>query len=170
MNVRCLWQNGDWRRLTSTLHASTTRLGWLKRHVRGVISERRARYPARRAQCTCVPRRCNAQPRLRARLRRCLTAIRTPFRSRRSAKLRQRLMPARTCLRCRSSRHWANSNTAPRRCGSFAAATAARRSARWQTEHLTAGDAVARVDAVRILDALAHHAWRSAAHLIGRAD
>jgi phosphate:Na+ symporter len=35
---------------------------------------------------------------------------------------------------------------------------------------LTAGDAVARVDAVRILEALAHHAWRSAAHLIGRAD
>jgi phosphate:Na+ symporter len=35
---------------------------------------------------------------------------------------------------------------------------------------LTAGDAVARVDPVRILEALAHHAWRSAAHLIGRAD
>jgi phosphate:Na+ symporter len=35
---------------------------------------------------------------------------------------------------------------------------------------LTAGDAVARVDAVRILEALAHHAWRSAAHLIGRAN
>jgi phosphate:Na+ symporter len=35
---------------------------------------------------------------------------------------------------------------------------------------LTAGDAVARVDAVRILDGLAHHAWRSAAHLIGRAN
>src|SRR5262245_57117387 len=35
---------------------------------------------------------------------------------------------------------------------------------------LTASDAVARVDAVRILEALAHHAWRSAAHLIGRAD
>jgi phosphate:Na+ symporter len=35
---------------------------------------------------------------------------------------------------------------------------------------LTAGDAVARVDAVRMLEALTHHAWRSAAHLIGRAD
>src|SRR5262245_55389961 len=35
---------------------------------------------------------------------------------------------------------------------------------------LTAGDAVARVDTVRILEALTHHAWRSAAHLIGRAD
>ena len=35
---------------------------------------------------------------------------------------------------------------------------------------LTAGDAVARVDAVRILEALVHHAWRSTAHLIGRAD
>jgi phosphate:Na+ symporter len=35
---------------------------------------------------------------------------------------------------------------------------------------LTAGDAVARVEAVRILEALAHHAWRSSAHLIGRAD
>jgi phosphate:Na+ symporter len=35
---------------------------------------------------------------------------------------------------------------------------------------LTAGDAVARVDAVRVLEALTHHAWRSAAHLIGRAD
>src|SRR5215470_11028509 len=35
---------------------------------------------------------------------------------------------------------------------------------------VTVGDAVARVDAVRILEAMAHHAWRSAAHLIGRAD
>jgi phosphate:Na+ symporter len=35
---------------------------------------------------------------------------------------------------------------------------------------LTAGEAVARVDAVRILEALTHHAWRSAAHLVGRAD
>jgi phosphate:Na+ symporter len=35
---------------------------------------------------------------------------------------------------------------------------------------LSAIDAVARVDGVRILEALAHHAWRSAAHLIGRAD
>ena len=35
---------------------------------------------------------------------------------------------------------------------------------------LTAGDAVVRVDVVRILEVLAHHAWRSAAHLIGRAD
>jgi phosphate:Na+ symporter len=34
----------------------------------------------------------------------------------------------------------------------------------------TAGDAVARVEAVRILEALTHHAWRSAAHLIGRAN
>jgi len=35
---------------------------------------------------------------------------------------------------------------------------------------LTAGDAMARVDAVRILEALAHHAWRSAAHLVGHAE
>src|SRR5262249_44182838 len=35
---------------------------------------------------------------------------------------------------------------------------------------LTAGDAVVRVDVVRILEALTHHAWRSAAHLAGRAD
>ena len=35
---------------------------------------------------------------------------------------------------------------------------------------LTAVDAVARVDTVRVLGALAHHAWRAAAHLIGRAD
>jgi len=35
---------------------------------------------------------------------------------------------------------------------------------------LTAGDAVARVDVVRILETLTHHAWRSAAHLIGRPD
>jgi phosphate:Na+ symporter len=35
---------------------------------------------------------------------------------------------------------------------------------------LTAGDAMARVDAVRILEALAHHAWRSAAHLVGQAE
>ena len=34
----------------------------------------------------------------------------------------------------------------------------------------TAGDAMARVEAVRILEALAHHAWRSAAHLVGRAE
>jgi phosphate:Na+ symporter len=33
---------------------------------------------------------------------------------------------------------------------------------------LTAGDAIARVDAVRRLEALAYHAWRSAAHLVGR--
>jgi phosphate:Na+ symporter len=33
---------------------------------------------------------------------------------------------------------------------------------------LTAGEAIVRVDTVRTLDALAHHAWRSAAHLVGR--
>jgi phosphate:Na+ symporter len=32
---------------------------------------------------------------------------------------------------------------------------------------MTAGEAMARVDVVRRLDALAHHAWRSAAHLVG---
>jgi phosphate:Na+ symporter len=34
---------------------------------------------------------------------------------------------------------------------------------------LTGSDAIARVDTVRRLDAFAHHAWRSAAHLVGRA-
>jgi phosphate:Na+ symporter len=33
---------------------------------------------------------------------------------------------------------------------------------------LTAADALARIDAVRRLDRIAHHAWRSAAHLLGR--
>ena len=33
---------------------------------------------------------------------------------------------------------------------------------------VTADDAIARVDTVRNLEALAHHAWRSAAHLMGR--
>jgi phosphate:Na+ symporter len=33
---------------------------------------------------------------------------------------------------------------------------------------LTAGEAMAAVDMVRALDTLAHHAWRSAAHLLGR--
>jgi phosphate:Na+ symporter len=33
---------------------------------------------------------------------------------------------------------------------------------------LTASDAIARIDAVRGLDRLAHHAWRSAAHLVGQ--
>ena len=33
---------------------------------------------------------------------------------------------------------------------------------------LTAGEAIVRVDAVRRLDALTHHAWRSAAHLLNR--
>jgi phosphate:Na+ symporter len=33
---------------------------------------------------------------------------------------------------------------------------------------LTAADAFARVDAARRLDRIAHHAWRSAAHLLGR--
>jgi phosphate:Na+ symporter len=33
---------------------------------------------------------------------------------------------------------------------------------------LTAADAFARVDAVRRLDRIAHHAWRSSAHLLGR--
>jgi phosphate:Na+ symporter len=32
---------------------------------------------------------------------------------------------------------------------------------------LTAGEAIIRVDTVRRLDALAHHAWRSAAQLVG---
>jgi phosphate:Na+ symporter len=35
---------------------------------------------------------------------------------------------------------------------------------------LTAGEAIARADTVRSLEALAHYAWRSAAHLVGRAD
>ena len=34
---------------------------------------------------------------------------------------------------------------------------------------LTGGEAMARVDAVRRLRAFTHHAWRSAAHLVGRA-
>ena len=34
---------------------------------------------------------------------------------------------------------------------------------------LTADEAITRVDAIRRLEALAHHAWRSAAHLLGRA-
>jgi phosphate:Na+ symporter len=33
---------------------------------------------------------------------------------------------------------------------------------------LTAGEAIARVDMVQSLEALAHHAWRSAVHLVGR--
>jgi phosphate:Na+ symporter len=33
---------------------------------------------------------------------------------------------------------------------------------------LTAADALARIDAVRCLDRIAHHAWHSAAHLLGR--
>ena len=33
---------------------------------------------------------------------------------------------------------------------------------------LTAGEAMARVDTVRVFAALAHHAWRSTAHLLGR--
>jgi phosphate:Na+ symporter len=35
---------------------------------------------------------------------------------------------------------------------------------------LTAGEAIVRVDRVRGLEALAHHAWRSAAHLVGRGE
>jgi phosphate:Na+ symporter len=35
---------------------------------------------------------------------------------------------------------------------------------------LTADEAITRVDAVRRLEALAHHAWRSAAHLVGYGD
>jgi len=35
---------------------------------------------------------------------------------------------------------------------------------------LTANDAMARVDAVRILESLTHHAWRSAAHLVGQVE
>jgi phosphate:Na+ symporter len=33
---------------------------------------------------------------------------------------------------------------------------------------ITAGEAIVRVERVRSLDALAHHAWRSAAHLVGQ--
>jgi phosphate:Na+ symporter len=35
---------------------------------------------------------------------------------------------------------------------------------------LTADAAIVRVDTVRSLEALAHHAWRSAAHLMGRGE
>jgi phosphate:Na+ symporter len=38
------------------------------------------------------------------------------------------------------------------------------------TGALTAGEAIVRVDTVRRLAGLAHHAWRSAAHLVGRGD
>jgi phosphate:Na+ symporter len=38
------------------------------------------------------------------------------------------------------------------------------------TGALTAGEAIVRVDTVRRLEGLAHHAWRSAAHLVGRGD
>jgi phosphate:Na+ symporter len=34
---------------------------------------------------------------------------------------------------------------------------------------LTAGEAIIRVDTIRRLEALSHHAWRSAAHLLDRA-
>jgi phosphate:Na+ symporter len=33
---------------------------------------------------------------------------------------------------------------------------------------LTADEAIVRVDTVRSLEALAHHAWRSTVHLVGR--
>jgi len=35
---------------------------------------------------------------------------------------------------------------------------------------LTAADAFARLDAARRLDRIVHHAWRSAAHLLGRGE
>jgi hypothetical protein len=35
---------------------------------------------------------------------------------------------------------------------------------------LTAADAIVRVDAVRRLEALAHHAWRAVAHLLERGE
>ena len=35
---------------------------------------------------------------------------------------------------------------------------------------VTAADALARIDAVRRLDRIAHHAWRAAAHLVGRGE
>jgi len=35
---------------------------------------------------------------------------------------------------------------------------------------LTAGEAIVRVDTVRGLETLAHHAWRSAAHLVDRGE
>jgi phosphate:Na+ symporter len=35
---------------------------------------------------------------------------------------------------------------------------------------LTAADAFARIEAARRLDRIAHHAWRSAAHLLGRGE
>jgi len=35
---------------------------------------------------------------------------------------------------------------------------------------LTADVAIVRVDTLRSLEALAYHAWRSAAHLVGRSD
>ncbi|MBS0270088.1 MAG: Na/Pi cotransporter family protein [Proteobacteria bacterium] len=35
---------------------------------------------------------------------------------------------------------------------------------------LTAADAFARIDTARLLDRIAHHAWRSAAHLVGRGE
>ena len=38
------------------------------------------------------------------------------------------------------------------------------------TGELTADEAIARVDAVTRLEALARHAWRSAAHLVGRSE
>ncbi|MBY0560980.1 Na/Pi symporter [Hyphomicrobium sp.] len=37
-------------------------------------------------------------------------------------------------------------------------------------EKLTAADAFARIDVARRLDRIAHHAWRSAAHLVGRGE
>jgi phosphate:Na+ symporter len=38
------------------------------------------------------------------------------------------------------------------------------------TGALTADEAIARVDAVTRYEALARHAWRSAAHLVGRSE
>jgi phosphate:Na+ symporter len=35
---------------------------------------------------------------------------------------------------------------------------------------LTADEAIVRVDSVRNLETLAHHAWRSTAHLVGRGN
>jgi phosphate:Na+ symporter len=36
--------------------------------------------------------------------------------------------------------------------------------------NVTAAEAFARIDAVRRLDRIAYHAWRSAAHLLGLGD
>ena len=125
----------------------------------------------RRRRKTCAPlnsarRRCNAQPRSRAKSppsRRTSTAQARRTRRNAPGSPEADATPAAPAALVRLEE-------AAKALGALRLAHRSATLGKVATGELTADEAIARVDAVTRLEALARHAWRSAAYLVGRGE